>query len=60
MRNAGRGTIEALFRESRLAELGLVDRDRLVSDYAQWCDSGRADGDLPFYAAAILEQALRQ
>lgn len=60
MRNAGRGTIEALFRESRLAELGLVDRDRLVSDYTQWCDSGRADGDLPFYAAAILEQALRQ
>jgi len=44
----------------RLAELGLVDRDRLVADYRQWCDSGRSDGDLPFYAAAILEQVLQQ
>ncbi|MDR6498178.1 asparagine synthase (glutamine-hydrolyzing) [Burkholderia ambifaria] len=60
VRSAGRATIEALFRDSRLAELGLVDRDRLLADYRQWCDSGRSDGDLPFYAAAILEQVLRQ
>lgn len=60
VRSAGRATIEALFRNSRLAELGLVDRDRLVADYRQWCDSGRSYGDLPFYAAAILEQVLRQ
>ncbi len=59
MRVAGRSAVTHLFEDSKLAEIGLVDRDRLVADYQAWCDGTASNGDLPFYATAVLEQALR-
>jgi asparagine synthase (glutamine-hydrolysing) len=59
MRVAGRSAILRLFLESRLATLGLIDRDRLVADYQTWCDRNVSHGDLPFYATAVLERVLR-
>lgn len=59
VRTAARPTFERLFQESRLADLGLVDRDRLLTSYRTWCAGNDIDGDLPFYSVAILEQTLR-
>jgi asparagine synthase (glutamine-hydrolysing) len=58
LRDGQRATVGALFADSRLAELGLVDRDRLARDYAEWCDGTGEEGADPFYAAAVLELTL--
>jgi asparagine synthase (glutamine-hydrolysing) len=59
-RHAARPVISRLFGESRLADLGLVERDRLVADYAAWCAEGEdVDGAMPFYSAAVLELTVR-
>jgi asparagine synthase (glutamine-hydrolysing) len=59
MRFKGRAHVRKLFEHSRLADIGLLDRDRLVADYDAWCESNSSEGDLPFYATAVLEQTLR-
>jgi asparagine synthase (glutamine-hydrolysing) len=59
-RRDGRPEIEWLFRESRLAELGWVDREQLVTSYTDWCNGVDLEGSVPFYAAAVLELTLRQ
>lgn len=48
-----------LFRESRLAELGLVDADRLRSTYDEHCEGLGGYDSTHFYAAAVLEMTLR-
>ncbi|MFL6305271.1 MAG: hypothetical protein ACJ72H_17200, partial [Candidatus Sulfotelmatobacter sp.] len=59
MRSAGRSAILRLFGDSRLAAMGLIDPNRLLSDYRCWCEGNSSEGDLPFYATAVLEQTLR-
>jgi asparagine synthase (glutamine-hydrolysing) len=56
---AARPLFERLFRESRLAELGLVDADRLLSAYREYCQRQDNARTVPFYAAGILELTLR-
>lgn len=58
MRFAARPLLDRLFAAPLLAELGVVDPDRLRSDYAEWCDSDSSEGAEPFYATAILELCL--
>jgi asparagine synthase (glutamine-hydrolysing) len=48
-----------LFGESRLAELGLVDADRLRSTYEEHCEGLGGHDSTHFYAAAVLEMTLR-
>jgi asparagine synthase (glutamine-hydrolysing) len=52
-----RALFTKLFEDSRLSELGLIDADRLRTDYARFCETG-GDGTA-FYAAAVLELGLQ-
>ncbi len=59
---ARRDFMRSLFAESRLAGLGLVDRDRLLSAYDASCaQAGKEEPEarLPFFATALLELTLR-
>lgn len=59
-RHRARPAVDRLFSSPRLADLGLVDRDRLVAHYAAWCAEGSdVDGAMPLYAAAALELTVR-
>jgi asparagine synthase (glutamine-hydrolysing) len=51
--------VRALFRESRLAEQGLVHADKLVTAYQEYVESGGADMEDVFYGVAILELTIR-
>lgn len=59
MRHAARPLLERLFRESRMAEMGFVDPDRLLRDYRTWCEDPDDNDSVPFYGAAILELTAR-
>lgn len=59
-RSAARATVDALFTDPVLAELGLVDRTRLRRQYADWLAEGDRGAATPLYAAAITELCLRR
>ncbi|WP_190259522.1 hypothetical protein [Pelotomaculum schinkii] len=40
---------------SRLADLGLVDQDRLLAGYQDYCEHGQPNRGEPIYAAVTLE-----
>lgn len=53
---SARPLLESLFTNSRLAELGLVNKSELTSCYSQFCqDRPGLYSDLHFYTTAILE-----
>lgn len=58
MREASSSVINRLFRDSRLAEQGLVDRDRLIATYKQYRRGDRRYG-LQLLGAAVLELTVR-
>ncbi|MGN6217754.1 MAG: asparagine synthase-related protein [Solirubrobacterales bacterium] len=58
MRGPARALAGSLFSAPRLAALGFLDRERLLSEYAEWCASDDIDGATPFYAAAMIELLL--
>jgi asparagine synthase (glutamine-hydrolysing) len=58
LRRASAGVIAALFRDSRLADQGLVDRDRLVKAYAQY-RRGASRWSNQILGAVVLELTLR-
>ena len=62
LRRVGRSLLTELFTESRLADLGFVDRDRLMCEYSGHLD-GNTSSDHDFadllYETAILELTLR-
>lgn len=59
MRQDARGEIEALFKDSRLAEAGLVDTPRLLAAYGRYC-SGEDLSESDFLLeAVVLELTLR-
>ena len=60
LRTVARPRVSELFAESRLAEDGIVDGDRLRRAYAAWCETGEPDDVTPFYAAAVSELFLRR
>ena len=59
LRRAGPGRLSGLWRDSRLADLGLLDPVRFQAGFARWVASGAVDGTLPYYAAIQLELTLR-
>ena len=55
LRYSARPLVTRLFQNSELG-LELVQQDRLLKDYAAWCDErDDIDGAMPFYSAAVLE-----
>lgn len=58
LREASSGVIDELFRHSRLAEQGLVDRDKLISTYAQFRRGDTRHSD-HILGAVVLELTIR-
>jgi asparagine synthase (glutamine-hydrolysing) len=58
MRSGARPLLDRLFKDSTLAEQGIVDGRRLRRDYAAWCDGDQQGGAETFYATAVLELCL--
>lgn len=60
LRTVARPTMEALFRDSRVAGGGWIDIDQLRHEFAYWADGGGdADAATSFYSVAIIELLLR-
>jgi asparagine synthase (glutamine-hydrolysing) len=59
LRGASVAYLRSLFAESRLAEMQLVDRDRLVAAYERYIETGRSDAEDSLFEAAVLEASLR-
>ncbi|UQA55472.1 hypothetical protein [Polyangium aurulentum] len=58
MRDTARLLLMRLFRGSRLADLGLLDRNRLLAAYADYARTGVTRGDERFYEIAAVELML--
>ncbi len=60
LRDHARDRLRELFAAPRLAQLGLVEPERLRAAFADWCAGGEDEAAIPFYSAAILELALQR
>ena len=62
LRRKARFLLQELFEKSRLAEMGFVDREKLLAKYADYCSNEAQDvpdAEEGFYSVAVLELALR-
>jgi len=62
IRRKARPLFQELFENSQLAEMGFVDRDKLLSSYATYCANETLevpDAEEGFYSVAVLELTLR-
>lgn len=59
LRGPAHKVVRGLLQAPLLHEMGIVDRDRLVSAFDRWCDAGRPDDAVHFLAAAVTELCLK-
>lgn len=62
IRQKARPLFQELFEKSRLAEMGFVSREKLLSSYAEYCSNEAQevpDAEEGFYSVAVLELTLR-
>ncbi|MGH8532704.1 MAG: asparagine synthase-related protein [Gammaproteobacteria bacterium] len=62
LRQAARPLLQELFEQSRLTELGFVDRKKLLASYAEYCANDGPDvpdAEEGYYSVAVLELTLR-
>jgi len=62
LRRKARFLLQKLFEKSHLAEMGFVDREKLLAKYADYCSNEAQDvpdAEEGFYSVAVLELALR-
>ncbi len=59
LRGPARPLAERLFADAALHELGIVDGGELIRSYKAWCDRGRLEEAVRYFAALVTELCLR-